>query len=67
MNKQRLHKKHAIVYNENITTVTVACPGKKESEMAEIATLNQDKHYYTSTPELLQKYVEMIPPVDTQK
>lgn len=38
-----------------------------EEEMAEIAALNQDKRYYTSTPELLKKYVEMVPPVDTQK
>ncbi|MDE6169492.1 MAG: aldo/keto reductase [Acetatifactor sp.] len=38
-----------------------------EGEMAEIAALNQDKHYYTSTPEMLQKYAEMVPPVDTQK
>ena len=38
-----------------------------EGEMEEIAALNQNKHYYTSTPELLQKYAEMVPPVDTQK
>lgn len=38
-----------------------------EEEMAEIAALNQNKHYYTSTPELLQRYVEMVPPVDSQK
>ena len=38
-----------------------------EDEMAEIAALNQEKHYYTSTPEMLQKYAEMVPPVDTQK
>ena len=38
-----------------------------EEEMAQIAALNQDKRYYTSTPELLQKYAEMVPPVDTQK
>ena len=36
-------------------------------EMARIAALNQDKHYYTSTPELLQKYAQMVPPVDEQK
>lgn len=35
--------------------------------MADIEALNQDKRYYTSTPELLKKYVEMVPPVDTQK
>lgn len=38
-----------------------------EEEMAQIAELNKDKRYYTSTPELLQKYVEMVPPVDAQK
>lgn len=38
-----------------------------EDEMAEIAALNKEKHYYTSTPEMLQKYAEMVPPVDTQK
>lgn len=36
-------------------------------EMEEIAALNQNKRYYTSTPELLKKYVEMVPPVDEQK
>lgn len=38
-----------------------------DEEMAKIAALNQDKRYYTSTPELLKKYTEMVPPVDTQK
>lgn len=38
-----------------------------DEEMAEIAALNQDKRYYTSTPEMLKKYAEMVPPVDTQK
>lgn len=36
-------------------------------EMAEIAALNKNKRYYTSTPELLEKYVAMVPPVDEQK
>lgn len=36
-------------------------------EMKEIQTLNQDKKYYTSTPELLKSYAEMVPPVDEQK
>ena len=36
-------------------------------EMARIAALNQDKRYYTSTPELLKKYAQMVPPVDEQK
>ena len=38
-----------------------------EEEMAEIAALNQNKRYYTSTPELLKQYAEMVPPVDEQK
>lgn len=38
-----------------------------EEEMAEIGTLDQNKRYYTSTPELLEKYVTMVPPVDEQK
>lgn len=36
-------------------------------EMAEIAALNKNKRYYTSTPELLERYVAMVPPVDEQK
>lgn len=36
-------------------------------EMAEIATLNKNRRYYTSTPELLASYAAMIPPVDEQK
>lgn len=36
-------------------------------ETAEIAALNQNKHYYTSTPELLERYAQMCPPVDDQK
>lgn len=36
-------------------------------EMAQIAAMNQNKRYYTSTPELLKKYAEMVPPVDKQK
>lgn len=35
--------------------------------MAEIAALNKDKRYYISTPELLERYVTMVPPVDEQK
>ena len=38
-----------------------------EEEMKEIAALNQNKRYYTSTPELLERYVSMVPPVDEQK
>lgn len=38
-----------------------------DAEMAEIAALNKNKRYYTSTPELLKSYAEMVPPVDEQK
>ena len=36
-------------------------------EMAQIAALNKNVRYYTSTPEMLKKYAEMVPPVDEQK
>ena len=36
-------------------------------EMAQIAAMDQQKRYYTSTPELLKQYAEMVPPVDEQK
>ena len=35
--------------------------------MAQIAAMDQAKRYYTSTPELLRRYVEMVPDVDGQK
>lgn len=38
-----------------------------DEEMAQIAELDRNKRYYTSTPEMLRKYAEMVPPVDTQK
>lgn len=38
-----------------------------DEEVKEIADLNEDKRYYTSTPEMLKKYAEMVPPVDQQK
>lgn len=38
-----------------------------DEEMSEIATLNKNKRYYTSTPEMLKAYAEMVPPVDEQK
>lgn len=36
-------------------------------EMAEIAAMDKQKRYYTSSPELLEKYVQMVPDVDDQK
>ncbi len=38
-----------------------------EEEMKQIAAMDQKKRYYTSTPEMLNKYAEMVPPVDEQK
>lgn len=38
-----------------------------EEEMEAIAALDKRRRYYTSTPELLKKYAEMVPPVDQQK
>ena len=38
-----------------------------DEEMAQIAALNKNVRYYTSTPELLKKYAEMVPPVGEQK
>lgn len=38
-----------------------------EEEMAKIDSLDQNKRYYTNTPELLEQYVTMVPPVDEQK
>lgn len=38
-----------------------------DAEMAEITALNKNKRYYTSTPEMLKAYAEMVPPVDEQK
>ena len=38
-----------------------------EEEMAKIAALDKDTRYYTSTPEMLKKYAEMVPGVDGQK
>lgn len=38
-----------------------------EEEMSEITALDKNTRYYTSTPELLKKYAEMVPPVDEQK
>lgn len=38
-----------------------------QDEMSEIAGLNKDKRYYTSTPEMLEQYAKSVPPVDEQK
>ncbi len=38
-----------------------------ESEMEKIAAMNKNVRYYTSTPEMLKRYAEMVPLVDEQK
>lgn len=38
-----------------------------EDEMSAIAALDKQVRYYTSTPEQLAKYAQMVPPVDEQK
>ena len=38
-----------------------------DAEMAKIVALDKDTRYYTSTPEMLKKYAEMVPGVDGQK
>ena len=38
-----------------------------DEEMARISTMDQEKRYYHSTPEMLRRYAEMVPPVDEQK
>ncbi len=38
-----------------------------EGEMAKITALDKDTRYYHSTPEMLRRYVEMVPDVDGQK
>lgn len=35
-----------------------------DDEMAKITALDKQKRYYTSTPKMLKKYAEMVPPVD---
>ena len=36
-------------------------------EMTQISIMDKNVRYYTSTPELLQRYAAMVPPVDEQK
>lgn len=38
-----------------------------EEELKQIGALNRNVRYYTSTPELLKRYAEMVPPVNEQK
>lgn len=38
-----------------------------DEEMKKIAAIDKGVRYYTSTPELLKKYAEMVPDVDGQK
>lgn len=38
-----------------------------DDEVKAIVALNKNVRYYTSTPELLEQYAKMVPPVDEQK
>lgn len=38
-----------------------------DEEMTKVTALDQQRRYYHSTPELLEQYVAMVPPVDKQK
>lgn len=38
-----------------------------ESELSEIAAMNRNERYYHSTPDMLRRYAEMVPPVDEQE
>ena len=38
-----------------------------DEEMSQISAMDKDIRYYTSTPELLKAYAEMVPDVDGQK
>ena len=38
-----------------------------DEEMAEIKKLDKNERYYHSTPQMLEQYVAMVPPVDEQK
>ena len=38
-----------------------------DEEMAEIKKLDKNERYYHSTPQILEQYVAMVPPVDEQK
>ncbi len=38
-----------------------------DDDMMRIEALDKNVRYYTSTPEMLKKYAEMVPPVDKQK
>ena len=38
-----------------------------DEEMAQVAAVDKNKRYYTSTPQMLEGYVNMVPDVDGQK
>lgn len=38
-----------------------------DEEMVRVADMDKNKRYYTSTPEKLEGYAKMVPPVDEQK
>jgi diketogulonate reductase-like aldo/keto reductase len=38
-----------------------------DEEMAQVAAVDKNKRYYTSTPQMLEGYVKIVPDVDGQK
>lgn len=38
-----------------------------DEEMEQVAAVDKNKRYYTSTPQMLEGYVKMVPDVDGQK
>lgn len=47
--------------------MTIQLSSGVEMPTAGIAALDRGTRYYTSTPETLKKYAELVPPVDGQK
>ena len=60
---QKLGMKKITKYDPEYWGLSAMCT----DEMAEIAAMDKQKRYYTSSPELLEKYVQMVPDVDGQK
>lgn len=56
--------KNPVHIKDNFDLFDFALTGE---EMDQIAALDKGVRYYTSTPELLRKYAEMVPDVDGQK
>ena len=71
-NRQRVKKKEEKKKTKEFSIKDIPPPhlfdfALTDDEMAKITALDKQKRYYTSTPEMLKKYAEMVPPVDEQK